>query len=190
MHRRTRLITLTATVALAGVVTAAGIATATNDPAANPQDAQPTSASTPPDDDRLTDEGDRPLLLPATPGDLPVVFSGGVSAIGTSSAEGGADIQLTQRDGLYCVDVLFPGIRGDACATLEQVQTGVAYGAWAGPDGVVHIVGIAPDDAATVSVAGETVEVSNNLWYYAGTVGQDLSFSVASADGSSTAQVR
>ena len=43
-------------------------------------------------------------------------------------------------------------------------------------DGPVEIVGIVPDDVATIEIAGTTINVTDNVWHYTGHVGDDLTF--------------
>lgn len=132
---------------------------------------------------------DFPLLLPPTNGDELAVFSGGVSSIGANQSFSGGSVQLYQDGSSICTGVTFPGMQGASCYALKDIQTGVAYGAWQTPDGVIRIVGVVPDDAASVSIAGSVVEVSQNLWMFEGKSGQNLAFSVSSADGAISAGV-
>lgn len=52
------------------------------------------------------------------------------------------------------------------------------------------MIGIIPDDIATVRIDGTEIRVEHNVWHYAGERGDDLGFDVISADGPLTASLR
>ena len=69
------------------------------------------------------------------------------------------------------------------------LKTGLGYGAFQTRDGPIEIVGIVPDDVASVEIGGTVISVKHNVWHYTGQPGDDLSFTVRSADGTRSASV-
>ncbi|HEY7629045.1 MAG TPA: hypothetical protein VH761_18390, partial [Ilumatobacteraceae bacterium] len=66
---------------------------------------------------------------------------------------------------------------------------GLAYGAFQDGAGPIEVIGIVPDDVATVKIAGHTIDVTNNVWHYTASPGDDLRFTVSSTDGLFTARI-
>lgn len=131
-------------------------------------------------------------LLPVTSGQEPIVFAGNVSgaAAGAKSSVTGGEVRLgVNESGEYCVDLIVEQMTSRSCYSLDVVRTGIAVGAYDGPAGPVYVVGVAPDDAAFVRIAGHTVEVESNLWVYESTRDEDRSLVMSSADGMRTASL-
>ena len=140
-----------------------------------------TGSSTPSDTVLGVYKGGVPLR--PTSGNEVAVFGPKVSASsGGMNSDGAATARLsTSSDGL-CVEFVSDVEKGRSCNSLADIQTGVAYGAFTGPDQIVHVVGIVPDDASFVEIAGKHVDVKDNLWMFSAPMGTDLTFTVYSAD--------
>ena len=134
-------------------------------------------------------------LLPATPGDTPQVFSEQISAVGPNPP-GYTDptISVTLSAGAIpietCFHIDFHDYTSTGCLDTNLLRTGLAFGAFRDADGPIEIVGIVPDDVATIQIAGTEITPSNNVWHYTGHTGDDLTFTVLSADRTLTASVR
>lgn len=133
-------------------------------------------------------------LLPATPGDAPQIFSNRISAAGSEPA-GYSDptVSVTLSTGAAtgetCFHIDFRDYPSTGCLDTRLLSTGLAYGAFQDGDGPVEMIGIVPDDVATIEIAGTIIPVTNNVWHYTGHAGDDLTFTVVSADGVLTASV-
>lgn len=133
-------------------------------------------------------------LLPATKGDAPQVFSDRVA--GAGSAPGGlsdptvsVSLSTGAAPGETCFQIAFHDYSSVGCLDARLLSTGLAYGAFRDGDGLVEIVGIVPDDVATIEIAGTTIKVTDNVWHYTAHAGDDLTFKVVSDDGTLTASV-
>lgn len=130
-------------------------------------------------------------LLPGTSGREPLLFSDRIStADGTTIQSGAGQIVLrSSPDGQRCFDVALPAQEGSSCFYTSDLRSGLGYAAFQGPDGEVHIVGLVPDDVATVVIDGHTVNPESNIWTYDAPRGTDLAFTVSSLDGSLVASL-
>jgi hypothetical protein len=154
--------------------------------AASTDGAVPTEADGEPAADAEPKES---ALLPATPSDLPQLFSDQISAISLLESDQYSDdsvsVNLSQDvdPQVTCFRISLADASSEGCLDRFLLTTGLAYGAFARGDGPIEVVGIVPDDATTVQIAGKSVAVHNNVWHYTGQPGDDLSFTVSSADG-------
>ena len=133
-------------------------------------------------------------LLPATPGDAPQIFNNRISAAGPEPAGYGDPTVLVTLStgaatGETCFQIDFHDYTSKGCLDTRLLTTGLAYGAFQDGDGPVEIVGIVPDDVATIEIAGTIIPVTNNVWHYTGHAGDNLTFRVVSANGVLTAAV-
>ena len=90
---------------------------------------------------------------------------------------------------MTCFRISLADASAEGCLDRFLLTTGLAYDAFERADGPIEVVGIVPDDVASVEIAGRFIPVQHNVWYYTGKAGDDLSFTVRSADGSQTAAV-
>lgn len=184
--RRRMVMLLVGTAAAMGAI--GWIATTRDASDVNPADQ--TGPSTEEADETVYVEID--TLVPSQRGQDPQVFSGGVSAATSEEpalADGRARVVLTlgANSDEICLETSLPSGTSEGCVVLSDIQTGTVYQASQDEGGVVDIVGLVPDDAATVAIAGTTIQINNNVWHYVGRVGDDHSFRVHSADGTITA---
>ncbi len=135
-------------------------------------------------------------LLPATPSDLPQIFSDQISAVSLLESDQYSDDSVSvtlSKDvdpQVTCFRISLADASSEGCLDRILLTTGLAYGAFERGDGPIEVVGIVPDDAATVQIAGKSVAVHNNVWHYTGQSGDDLSFTVSSVDGTVKAALR
>ena len=71
----------------------------------------------------------------------------------------------------------------------QQPLTGLAYAAFQDGNGPIELIGIIPDDVATVDIAGVVIPVRTNVWHFTAAAGADLAFSVRSNDGTRSASL-
>ena len=157
-----------------------------------------TTAVTTPSESQHTsvapDQNAAKALLPATPGDAPQIFSTRISAAGPEPA-GYSDptVSVTLSTGAAtgetCFQIDFHDYTSKGCLDVRLLSTGLAYGAFQDGDGPVEMVGIVPDDVATIEIAGTVLPVTNNVWHFTAHAGDDLTFRVVSANGELTAAV-
>jgi len=127
------------------------------------------------------------LLLPATSGREPVVFRGEVSLAGNGYTLSKGEASFVLRSGAgkgeVCVDVKIEDLVSTPCWTRDIILTGMAFAAYGNQDSGIRIVGVLPDDAGPVSIAGAKIEPQGNIWFYEAKPGDDLTFSVSYSDG-------
>lgn len=132
-------------------------------------------------------------LVPVANGPDPQIFSGDVAASQTAAGPAFQDERVTVylEPGPSVGDTCFRLLVGDethtGCVSIGDIRTGLTYIATQSHGGPVDIIGLVPDDAATVRIAGSEVTVRNNVWHYVGNAGEDHSFDVVSSDGSQRA---
>lgn len=114
---------------------------------------------------------DRGGLMPATRGDEKPVFTGGVAAArlhGLAFADEQVSLSFTKYDSAnICFVIEIPdNANFSGCDEIATITTGLAYVELGdGHSGVVDIIGIVPDDVTEISVAGQVVKPSNNVWH-------------------------
>ena len=135
-------------------------------------------------------------LLPTTPPDAPQIFGDQVSAAVPASptsvlSDGSIHVLLStgSSPGETCFVLQSSYWSSEGCLGTTLLSTGLAYAAFVDGDGPIEIVGIVPDDVATVGIAGKTMAVEGNVWHYTAQPGDDLTFTVFSADHSLSASV-
>ncbi|MBK5331201.1 MAG: hypothetical protein JJD93_04475 [Ilumatobacteraceae bacterium] len=134
-------------------------------------------------------------LLPATPSDLPQIFTDQISAVSLLGSDQYSDDSVSvalSKDldpRVTCFRISLADASSEGCLDQFLLTTGLAYGAFERADGPIEVVGIVPDDVASVEIAGRVIPVQHNVWHYTGEAGDDLSFTVRSANGSLTAAV-
>jgi hypothetical protein len=84
-----------------------------------------------------------------------------------------------------CFTIELPGATAEGCVGRSLLATGLTYGAFQDGDGPIEIVGIVPDEVATIEIAGTTLTPINNIWHYTATEGTPTTITVRSADGRS-----
>lgn len=124
--------------------------------------------------------------------DVAPVFGGSVSAAapageGPLAATDNRPVQLGDRGGTNCYQIVLPEATVDGCLDQLLLESGLAYGVFTDDAGSVEVIGIVPDDVATVQIDGATLPVVANVWRYQAPPGVDLNFVVRSADGSRVA---
>ena len=135
-------------------------------------------------------------LLPVTPPDALQIFGDQLSAAVPSSqaatfSDGSIQVLLStgKSPGETCFILRSSYWSSNGCLDTTLLSTGLAYAAFVDGDGPIEIVGIVPDEVTTVEFAGKTITVKSNVWNYSAQPGDDLSFTVFSADRSLTASV-
>ena len=136
----------------------------------------------------MVEIGPEDSLLPATNGHEPDVFSDKVSGLGlrpiTVEDRGlVAAFRVADATGSICAEITIGDLRSSPCFDPELVRTGLAFGAFRGPDGVTHVLGVVPDEVTTIRIAGIDVIPLDNFWHYIARDGDDLSFVVESSTG-------
>ena len=117
-------------------------------------------------------------LLPATPSDLPQIFSDQISAVSLVESDQYSDDSVSvtlSKDGDPQVTrfrISLADASSERCLDRFLLTTGFAYGAFERGAGPIEVVGIVPDDATTVQIAGKSVAVHNNVWHYTGQPGR------------------
>lgn len=135
-----------------------------------------------------------PLGLRVTPSDAKPIFGTDVAAKSSADrayADSTVSVQLSagETDLITCFDISFASFSSSGCLDTNLLSTGLAYAAFQAGDGPIELVGIVPDDVATVDIAGTVIPVSNNVWHFTAPAGADLSFTVRSADGGPSASL-
>jgi hypothetical protein len=148
-----------------------------------------------PADVAITEHNTAAPLLPPMEPETQEVFSDVVTAVGARSvayADDSATVTFhpSAPGDITCFTVKLPGSSSESCLDAATLRTGLGHGAWQDHDGPVEVIGVVPDDVAYVEIAGETIKVQNNVWHYQGTGGDDLSFTVYSADGQRSAELK
>jgi hypothetical protein len=134
-------------------------------------------------------------LLPPTPEVVPQVFGDRVSALSGPSGPAYIDDAVSvvfhagDSPDQTCFVIRLTDLGSSGCVDSTLLKTGLAYGAYEAKDGPIEVVGIVPDDVASVEIVGRVISVKNNVWHYTGQPGDDLSFTVRSADGTLSASV-
>jgi hypothetical protein len=149
---------------------------------------------------RLENYASVSTLLPAVDGTELPIFAPAVSAMPTTSGIRSAPVvsgtgqsvtfQAGATSDQICFTIELAMGPSDGCVQRAVVQTGVLYNAFQQHGGPIEIIGIVPDEVASVSINGTTIEVHSNVWFYTGSQGDDLSFTVFSADKSKSAAVK
>lgn len=131
--------------------------------------------------------------LQPSPTDAELTFGATVSAAGSAVAysDGTVNVSLSAGEGASstCFEIAFATFSSSGCLAANLLSTGLAYGAFQDGDGPIELVGIVPDDVATLEVAGVVITVRNNVWHFTALTGTDLNFTVSSLDASRSASV-
>ncbi|TPW12197.1 MAG: hypothetical protein FD127_2787 [Acidimicrobiaceae bacterium] len=135
-------------------------------------------------------------LVPVAHGPDPQIFVGDVGASKLASEPAFQDERVTVYlgPGPSAGDTCFRLLVGDethtGCVPIGEIRTGLIYIATQSHGGPVDVIGLVPDDATTVRIAGSVITVRNNVWHHVGYAGDDLGFDVVSSDGSKEATRR
>jgi hypothetical protein len=65
-----------------------------------------------------------------------------------------------------CFVINVPGATADGCVGRSLLATGLAYGAFQDGDGPIELVGIVPDDIASIEIDGTVLTPTNNIWHH------------------------
>ena len=135
-----------------------------------------------------------PLGLRVTPSDAKPIFGTDVAAISSADrayADSTVSVRLSAGDTslITCFDISFATFKSSGCLDTNLLATGLAYAAFQDGDGPIEIVGIVPDDVATVDIAGALIHASNNVWHFTASAGSDLTFTIRSSDGARSASL-
>lgn len=118
-------------------------------------------------------------------------FQGALSATGSTVTTAGISVSLTGSNEEWerCYVIELPEATARGCLDEWVFLDGLAYGAFRAGDGPIEIVGIVPDDVATVEIGGTTIQVENNVWHYTDLTAARPSFTVYSADRTRSASI-
>ncbi len=128
-----------------------------------------------------------PLGLRVTPSDAKPIFGTDVPAGSPGSApfsDATVSVQLSAGETSLttCFEITFAAFSSAGCVDTTLLSTGLAYAAFQDRTGPIELVGIVPDDVATVEIAGVIIPVRTNVWHFTAPAGADLNFTVRSAD--------
>lgn len=129
------------------------------------------------------------LTVAVTPTEEEPTFSETISARSSSGpvyqdAAVTASLSPGKDDYTTCFAFDFQQFSSSGCLDYILVRTGLAFGAFRDGDGPIDLVGIVPDDVASVVVAGSVVEVRNNIWHITVPADTIVTLQISSADGS------
>ena len=154
-----------------------------------------TASPHPETPDTMIIESDSPPLgLRVTPSDAQPIFGADVGAGSFGSAaytDDTASVQLSagETSRTTCFEITFSAFSSTGCLDTTLLSTGLAYAAFQDGTGPIELVGIVPDDVATVDIAGVIIPVRTNVWHFTAPAGTDLNFTVRSADQTRSASL-
>ena len=86
-----------------------------------------------------------------------------------------------------CFVIAVSGATAHGCAGHDLIATGLAYGAFQDGDGLIEIVGIVPDEVATITIGDTTLTPINNVWRHTMRAGNALTITAEFTDGHTNA---
>jgi hypothetical protein len=111
---------------------------------------------------------------PSSP-DAQPQFSENISAIEGDPGQG-VTLTIDDANQSVCFTIVLDTSTATGCFTRGDISSGLLYGAFQDADGAITVVGIVPDDVATVAIAGQTITPKSNIWR--ATVGPGTAFEI------------
>ncbi len=145
-------------------------------------------------DTMIIESDSPPLGLRATSSDAKPIFGSDIGARSSGSAaytDDTASLQLSAgaTSDTTCFEITFAAFSSGGCLDTTLLSTGLAYAAFQDGNRPIEILGIVPDDVATIDIAGVIIPVHQNVWHYTALPGADLNFTVRSPDESRSASL-